>query len=162
MGKVFLFSIAHTMGSQFFDWEPTPDKMPSSSIKVNDGQLHYIGEKARNNATKSGNLMVKVNDGSTSKWYCHYFVLHLNLLFEFQNQDASKPINVILLEQCQFERIGLKRFHDSENQVSASCFVYVIPCKLRVCFLYRCYCLSVRMSSRYKCRLNVARRTASK
>ena len=94
--------------------------MPSSQTKLNEQQLFYLADKAKNNATKSGNLWVKFMDGSTSKWYLRYFVLQMNFLFEFQNQDASKPSNVFLLEQCQFERTGMKNIHDTEHQVMIS------------------------------------------
>eukprot|EP00794_Sanderia_malayensis_P009753 gene9753-10750_t len=92
--------------------------MPSSSaVKTHENHLCYLAEKAKSNATQSGYLLMKVNDG-TPKWMSRYFILHLNLLFEFHNQDSIKPCTVILLEQCKFERIGMKNIHDTENQFS--------------------------------------------
>lgn len=96
--------------------------MPSNQTKINEQQLLYLAEKAKNNGAKSGNLLVKLSDGSTTKWNLRYFVLHLNFLFEFQNQESSKPSNVFLLEQCDFERTAMKNIHDYEHQVRASLY----------------------------------------
>ncbi|XP_065059652.1 ras-specific guanine nucleotide-releasing factor 2-like isoform X2 [Rhopilema esculentum] len=98
--------------------------MPSSQVKLNEQQLIYLAEKAKNNAAKSGNLWVKLADASTTKWNLRYFVLHMNFLFEFHNQDSPKPSNTFLLEQCQFERTGMKNIHDVEHQF---CFCILVP-----------------------------------
>jgi len=98
--------------------------MPSNQIKISEQQLLYLAEKAKNNGAKSGNLLVKLSDSGTTKWNLRYFVLHLNFLFEFQNQETNKPSNVFLLEQCDFERTAMKSIHDSEHQFS---FCIVVP-----------------------------------
>ena len=94
--------------------------MPSNQLRLNEQQLIYLADKAKNNAARSGNLSVKLSDGSTTKWNVRYFVLHMNFLFEFQNQDSTKPTNVYLLEQCDFERTAMKNIHDYEHQVRPS------------------------------------------
>ena len=99
--------------------------MPSSQIKVSEQQLIYLAEKAKNNGAKSGNLLVKLSDSGTTKWNLRYFVLHLNFLFEFQNQETNKPSNVFLLEQCDFERTAMKSIHDSEHQVRSSLYLTI-------------------------------------
>lgn len=108
--------------------------MPSNQIKLNEQQLFYLADKAKNNAAKSGNLLVKLSDASTTKWNPRYFVLHMNFLFEFQNQESSKPTNVFLLEQCDFERTAMKNIHDYEHQVWALLNSNILNILIRVPF----------------------------
>ena len=104
--------------------------MPSSSstIRVSDGQLLHLADRAKINATKSGQLFIRGIEGSTVKWYLRHFLLYQNYLFEFANAEAAKPSHVVFLEHCTCERVGMKTIHDTNNQVSL--LVYANFCKI--------------------------------
>ncbi|KAK6178812.1 hypothetical protein SNE40_011312 [Patella caerulea] len=71
-------------------------------IRINDGQLLYLANKARQENTICGFLYKKSSD--TGKWQLRYFVLYQNLLFYFENDTASRPSGVAVLEGSYCDR----------------------------------------------------------
>ena len=97
-------------------------------VRINDGQLLGIAEKAKYDSRKSGYLFKRSSDGNRwlRRWFRLYqvrngqngFVGHTqknaklalwccfqNLLFYYDQESASKPTGVIFLEGCYTERI---------------------------------------------------------
>ena len=83
------------------------------SIRIHDQQLLFLAERARQEVAKSKNgqycyagNMSKRNLGE-NKWTQRWFLLHQNLLFYFENIQASRPLGVLFLEGSYCERVIL-------------------------------------------------------
>ena len=75
------------------------------AVRVNEGQLLYLALKARQENTSCGYLHKKSAD--TGKWQLRWFALYQNLLFYYENDAATRPSGVCLLEGCYCERVVL-------------------------------------------------------
>jgi len=99
------------------------------NIRFNESQLIYLVGKARRENTNAGFLYKKSSD--TGKWQQRYFVLYQNMLFYFENENASRPLGVVLLEGSYCERVITPlKGKESEKQVSAwhaLWLLYVLP-----------------------------------
>lgn len=91
------------------------------TVRINEGQLLYLANKARQENTTSGYLHKKSAD--TGKWQLRWFALYQNLLFYYENDTTLRPSGVALLEGCYCERIvtptSLKG-KDNEKQVPST------------------------------------------
>lgn len=86
------------------------------NIRFNESQLIYLVSKARRENTNAGFLYKKSSD--TGKWQQRYFVLYQNMLFYFENENASRPLGVVLLEGSYCERVITPlKGKESEKQV---------------------------------------------
>lgn len=90
------------------------------AIRFNENQLLYLASKSKRENTIAGYLHKKSSD--TGKWQLRYFILYQNLLFYFENENASRPSGVALLEGSYCDRVltpaALKTVKDTEKQVS--------------------------------------------
>ncbi|XP_071743969.1 ras-specific guanine nucleotide-releasing factor 2-like isoform X3 [Lepeophtheirus salmonis] len=71
------------------------------TVRINDGQLLGLAEKARYDSRLAGFLFKRCSD--SSKWLLRWFRLYQNLLFYYDNENTVKPIGVIFLEGCYCE-----------------------------------------------------------
>ena len=91
------------------------------AVRVNEGQLLYLAQKARQENTTCGYLHKKSAD--TGKWQLRWFILYQNMLFYYENDTTTRPSGVCLLEGCYCERVVIPATHklikgDAEKQVS--------------------------------------------
>ncbi|CAH1796894.1 unnamed protein product [Owenia fusiformis] len=73
------------------------------AVRINETQLLYLAEKARQENSINGNLYKKSAD--TGKWQQRWFALYQNLLFYYDSNTSSRPSGVALLEGCYCERL---------------------------------------------------------
>jgi len=93
------------------------------NIRFNENQLIYLVSKARRENTNAGFLYKKSSD--TGKWQQRYFLLFQNLLFYFENETATRPLGVVLLEGSYCERIITPlKGKESEKQVGVIVQMY--------------------------------------
>ena len=77
--------------------------MMQKNIRVNESQLLYLVSKARRENSIASYLYKRSSD--TGKWQQRFFVLYQNLLFYFENDTASRPSGVALLEGSYCDRL---------------------------------------------------------
>ena len=86
------------------------------NIRINENQLLYLVSKAKRENSMASYLYKRSSD--TGKWQQRYFVLYQNLLFYFENDTATRPSGVALLEGSYCERlITPLKGKESEKQV---------------------------------------------
>ncbi|XP_045030323.1 ras-specific guanine nucleotide-releasing factor 1 isoform X1 [Daphnia magna] len=92
-------------------------------VRVNEVQLHTLGERARYDATIAGALYKRTSDGS--KWQLRWFTLYQNVLFYWEAESSSRPSGVIFLEGSYCDRVisvssaghqQVNQHHQSSNQ----------------------------------------------
>ena len=89
------------------------------AIRLNESQLVYLAQKAKQENTMHGYLYKKSMD--TGKWQLRWFALYQNLLFYYENEQTLRPSGVALLEGCYCERLitpASVKGKDNEKQVS--------------------------------------------
>ncbi|XP_073960456.1 ras-specific guanine nucleotide-releasing factor 1-like isoform X2 [Choristoneura fumiferana] len=74
------------------------------SIRVNDGQLIALSERAQYDHLQAGYLHKRSSDNT--KWQLRWFVLYQNLLFYYESENNSRPTGVLLLEGSFCERLS--------------------------------------------------------
>ncbi|ESP05612.1 hypothetical protein LOTGIDRAFT_102993 [Lottia gigantea] len=115
-------------------------------IRINDGQLLYLAGKAKQENTICGYLYKKSSD--TGKWQLRYFILYQNFLFYFENDTATRPSGVAILEGSYCDRAitstTASKGKDLDKQVSEhfiflfSClFYYLFICITNVSYYYQ-------------------------
>uniref|UniRef100_A0A0L8GML2 PH domain-containing protein n=1 Tax=Octopus bimaculoides TaxID=37653 RepID=A0A0L8GML2_OCTBM len=72
------------------------------AIRFNESQILYLAQKARQENTLCGYLYKKSSD--TGKWQLRWFILYQNFLFYYENDSASRPSGVALLEGSYCDR----------------------------------------------------------
>lgn len=95
--------------------------MTRSSFKVNEDNLLNLAIKARLENRECGYLSRRGGQDQSSspnKWQLKWFVLYQNLLFYYDNVNASKPQGVYFLESCYASRSPAKNSKDGEKLVS--------------------------------------------
>ncbi|XP_059080751.1 ras-specific guanine nucleotide-releasing factor 2-like isoform X2 [Tigriopus californicus] len=90
------------------------------SIRINDGQLLGLAEKARNDSRLSGYLYKRSSD--STKWLLRWFRLYQNLLFYYDNDSSNRPVGVIFLEGCYCERLLNPHIGKDESIEKVYCF----------------------------------------
>uniref|UniRef100_A0A2C9KBL8 Ras-specific guanine nucleotide-releasing factor 2 n=1 Tax=Biomphalaria glabrata TaxID=6526 RepID=A0A2C9KBL8_BIOGL len=73
------------------------------NIRISEGQLLYLANKARVENTMCGYLYKRSTD--LGKWQQRYFVLYQNVLFYYENENSTRPSGVALLEGSYCDRI---------------------------------------------------------
>lgn len=92
-----------------------------TSFKVNEEHLLNLAIKARLENRECGYLSRRGGQdppSSSNKWQLKWFVLYQNLLFYYENVNASKPQGVYFLESCYSSRLLAKNGKDGEKLVS--------------------------------------------
>ncbi|XP_045501446.1 ras-specific guanine nucleotide-releasing factor 1-like [Colias croceus] len=74
------------------------------SIRVNDGQLIALSERAQYDHSQAGYLHKRSSDNT--KWQLRWFILYQNLLFYYESENNSRPTGVLLLEGSYCERLS--------------------------------------------------------
>ncbi|XP_046966923.1 ras-specific guanine nucleotide-releasing factor 1-like [Vanessa cardui] len=74
------------------------------SIRVNDGQLIALSERAQYDHSQTGYLHKRSSDNT--KWQLRWFVLYQNLLFYYESENNTRPTGVLLLEGSYCERLS--------------------------------------------------------
>ncbi|XP_061719901.1 ras-specific guanine nucleotide-releasing factor 1-like [Cydia pomonella] len=74
------------------------------SIRVNDGQLIALSERAQYDHIQAGYLHKRSSDNT--KWQLRWFVLYQNLLFYYESENNTRPTGVLLLEGSYCERLS--------------------------------------------------------
>lgn len=97
-------------------------------IRVNEGQLLYLANKAKQEKTQKSYLYKKSAD--TGKWQQRWFLLYQNLLFYFENENVVRPSGIALLEGCYCERTVTcsSKGKDSDKQVRYYSYLLVLYC----------------------------------
>ncbi|KAJ0175325.1 hypothetical protein K1T71_009466 [Dendrolimus kikuchii] len=74
------------------------------SIRVNDGQLIALSEKAQYDHSQAGYLHKRSSDNT--KWQLRWFILYQNMLFYYESENNTRPTGVLLLEGSYCERLS--------------------------------------------------------
>ncbi|XP_047506554.1 ras-specific guanine nucleotide-releasing factor 1-like isoform X2 [Pieris napi] len=74
------------------------------SIRVNDGQLIALSERAQYDHSQAGYLHKRSSDNT--KWQLRWFILYQNLLFYYESENNTRPTGVLLLEGSYCERLS--------------------------------------------------------
>ncbi|KAK7011523.1 ras-specific guanine nucleotide-releasing factor 2 [Biomphalaria glabrata] len=89
------------------------------NIRISEGQLLYLANKARVENTMCGYLYKRSTD--LGKWQQRYFVLYQNVLFYYENENSTRPSGVALLEGSYCDRIiapAAMKGRETDKQVS--------------------------------------------
>ncbi|XP_068622817.1 ras-specific guanine nucleotide-releasing factor 1-like [Battus philenor] len=74
------------------------------SIRVNDGQLIALSDRAQYDHSQAGYLHKRSSDNT--KWQLRWFTLYQNLLFYYESENNTRPTGVLLLEGSYCERLS--------------------------------------------------------
>ncbi|CAG9566377.1 unnamed protein product [Danaus chrysippus] len=74
------------------------------SIRVNDGQLIALSERAQYDHSQAGYLHKRSSDNT--KWQLRWFILYQNLLFYYESENNTRPTGILLLEGSYCERLS--------------------------------------------------------
>ncbi|CAH0725117.1 unnamed protein product, partial [Brenthis ino] len=74
------------------------------SIRVNEGQLLALSDRAQYDHTQAGYLHKRSSD--SSKWQLRWFILYQNILFYYESENSARPTGVLLLEGSFVERLN--------------------------------------------------------
>ncbi|XP_049871813.1 ras-specific guanine nucleotide-releasing factor 1-like [Pectinophora gossypiella] len=74
------------------------------SVRVNDGQLVALSDRAQYDHSQAGYLHKRSSDNT--KWQLRWFVLYQNLLFYYESENNTRPTGVLLLEGSYCERLS--------------------------------------------------------
>ncbi|VVD05471.1 unnamed protein product, partial [Leptidea sinapis] len=74
------------------------------SVRVNDGQLIALSERAQYDHSQAGYLHKRSADNA--KWQLRWFILYQNLLFYYESENNTRPTGVLLLEGSYCERLS--------------------------------------------------------
>ncbi|XP_041980689.1 ras-specific guanine nucleotide-releasing factor 1-like [Aricia agestis] len=74
------------------------------AIRVNDGQLIALSDRAQYDHSQAGYLHKRTSDNS--KWQLRWFILYQNLLFYYESENNTRPTGVLLLEGSYCERLS--------------------------------------------------------
>ncbi|KAG6452068.1 hypothetical protein O3G_MSEX007434 [Manduca sexta] len=74
------------------------------SIRVNDGQLIALSERAQYDHSQAGYLHKRSSDNT--KWQLRWFILYQNMLFYYESENNTRPTGVLLLEGSYCERLS--------------------------------------------------------
>ncbi|XP_026727607.1 ras-specific guanine nucleotide-releasing factor 2-like isoform X2 [Trichoplusia ni] len=74
------------------------------SIRVNDGQLIALSDRAQYDHSQAGYLHKRSSDNT--KWQLRWFILYQNLLFYYESENNTRPTGVLLLEGSYCERLS--------------------------------------------------------
>ena len=119
--------------------------MMQKGIRVYECQLTHLAQKAKHENNLCGYLFKKSAD--TGKWQLRWFALYQNLLFYYENESASKPSGVCLLEGCYCERVVTpSKGKDGEKQVSHVGWVFDLCLSV-------CYVLAVLCETQFRARV---------
>ncbi|KAM3958384.1 LOW QUALITY PROTEIN: ras-specific guanine nucleotide-releasing factor 1 [Aphomia sociella] len=73
------------------------------SIRINEGQLVALSERAQFDHAQAGFLSKKSSDGN--RWQQRWCILYQNLFFYYESDNITRPIGVVLLEGSYCERV---------------------------------------------------------
>ncbi|CAF1593454.1 unnamed protein product, partial [Didymodactylos carnosus] len=105
-------------------WSPLknwPLIMQRTSFKINDDHILNLAIKARLENRECGYLYRRCgsnqdsSSSSSAKWQLKWFILYQNLLFYYENVNATKPQGLYLLETCYSARVAPKNNKDGEK-----------------------------------------------
>ncbi|XP_039758635.1 ras-specific guanine nucleotide-releasing factor 1-like [Pararge aegeria] len=74
------------------------------SVRVNDGQLVTLSDRAQYDHSQAGYLHKRSADNT--KWQLRWFVLYQNMLFYYESENNTRPTGVLLLEGSYCERLS--------------------------------------------------------
>ncbi|KAL0820867.1 hypothetical protein ABMA28_005534 [Loxostege sticticalis] len=74
------------------------------SIRVNDGQLIALSDRAQYDHSQAGYLHKRSADNT--KWQLRWFILYQNMLFYYESENNTRPTGVLLLEGSYCERLS--------------------------------------------------------
>ncbi|KPJ11473.1 Ras-specific guanine nucleotide-releasing factor 1 [Papilio machaon] len=74
------------------------------SVRVNDGQLLALSDRAQYDHSQAGYLHKRSSDNT--KWQLRWFILYQNLLFYYESENNTRPTGVLLLEGSYCERLS--------------------------------------------------------
>nr|XP_021202923.1 ras-specific guanine nucleotide-releasing factor 2 isoform X1 [Bombyx mori] len=74
------------------------------SVRVNDGQLLALSDRAQFDHSQAGYLHKRSSDNT--KWQLRWFVLYQNILFYYESENNTRPTGVLLLEGSYCERLS--------------------------------------------------------
>ncbi|CAH2049615.1 unnamed protein product, partial [Iphiclides podalirius] len=74
------------------------------SVRVNDGQLIALSDRAQYDHSQAGYLHKRSSDNT--KWQLRWFVLYQNMLFYYESENNTRPTGVLLLEGSYCERLS--------------------------------------------------------
>ncbi|XP_075979529.1 ras-specific guanine nucleotide-releasing factor 1-like isoform X2 [Anticarsia gemmatalis] len=73
------------------------------AVRVNDGQLLALSERAQFDHSMTGYLHKRSSDNT--KWQLRWFILYQNMLFYYESENNTRPTGVLLLEGSYCERL---------------------------------------------------------
>nr|XP_049702319.1 ras-specific guanine nucleotide-releasing factor 1 [Helicoverpa armigera] len=74
------------------------------SVRVNDGQLLALSDRAQYDHSQAGYLHKRSSDNT--KWQLRWFILYQNMLFYYESENNTRPTGVLMLEGSYCERLS--------------------------------------------------------
>ncbi|KAF9823698.1 hypothetical protein SFRURICE_008896 [Spodoptera frugiperda] len=74
------------------------------SVRVNDGQLLALSDRAQYDHSQTGYLHKRSSDNT--KWQLRWFILYQNMLFYYESENNTRPTGVLMLEGSYCERLS--------------------------------------------------------